>query len=146
MWRYFELLSLSKSTSDIAAMRKQADSGEANPRNFKVELAMEIVTRFHGALAAKAAADDFERRFRQGAMPEGIPELEIPAVGGTLPLPNLLKNAGLTTSTSEALRMIRQNAVRMDGERVEDSNLEVPVGSTHVYQVGKRRFARVTLV
>jgi len=146
MWRYFELLSLNKSAADIAAMRERAECGEANPRNFKAELAMEIVTRFHGAVAAKTAAEDFERRFRQRGMPEEMPELEIPAAGGRLPLANLLKDAGLTESTSEALRMIRQNAVRMDGERVEDSGLEVPVGSTHVYQVGKRRFARVTLV
>lgn len=146
MWRYFELLSLDKAAADIAAMRKRAVAGEANPRDFKVELAMEIVARFHGAAAAEAAAEDFDRRFRQGEMPEQMPELELPAAGGVLPLPSLLKAAGLTKSTSEALRMIRQSAVRMDGERVEDPGLEVRAGSTHVYQVGKRRFARVTLV
>ncbi|MDX1513972.1 MAG: tyrosine--tRNA ligase [Gammaproteobacteria bacterium] len=146
MWRYFELLSLDKSAADIAAMRSRADAGEANPRDFKVELATEVVTRFHGPGAGRAAAEAFERRFRQGELPEEIPERSLPAVDGALPLPNLLKDAGLTKSTSEAMRMIRQGAVRVDGEKVEDTGLEIEAGASHVYQVGKRRYARVTVV
>lgn len=146
MWRYFELLSLDKSGADITEMRKSADSGERNPRDCKVILATEIVARFHGSAAAEAAVEDFERRFQQGQMPENMPELELAAADGALPLANVLKEAGLTKSTSEARRMIRQSAVRMDGERVENPELDVLAGSTHVFQVGKRRFARVTVV
>lgn len=146
MWRYFELLSLDKSSEEIDAMGRQATAGKVNPRDCKVALALEIVTRFHGQSEAGAAKQDFERRFRQGEMPEEMPELEIAGADGALPLANLLKDAGLTKSTSEALRMIHQGAVRVDGERVEDSKLEVTAGASHVYQVGKRRFARVTVV
>jgi tyrosyl-tRNA synthetase len=146
MWRYFELLSLEKSVEDIRAMRESAAAGESNPRDFKVALAREIVTRFHHSAAADHAVTEFERRFRHGGMPEEISEVELEAANGSLPLPNLLRDAGLTKSTSEALRMIRQGAVRMDGERVEDTGLELRAGSSHVYQVGKRRFARVRLV
>ena len=146
MWRYFELLSLEKSAADIDAMKKRAASGKANPRDHKVSLAGEIVARFHGATAAKHALAEFERRFRRGEMPEDIAEVELEAANGALPLANLLRDAGLTKSTSEALRMIRQGAVRVDGERVEDPDHKVKAGSQHVYQVGKRRFARVRLV
>lgn len=146
MWRYFELLSLKNSTDDIRAMRESASAGKANPRDFKVALAKEIVTRFHSARAAGNALAEFERRFRRGEMPEDVAEVELEAANGALPLANLLRNAGLTKSTSEALRMIRQGAVRVDGERIEDSGLEMRAGSSHVYQVGKRRFARVRLV
>ncbi len=146
MWRYFELLSLEKSAGDIGAMRKSAAAGTVNPRDFKVSLATEIVARFHSPGAANDALDEFERRFRRGEMPTDIAEVELQAASGALPLANLLRDAGLTKSTSEALRMIRQGAVRVDGERVEDTGLELRAGSRHVYQVGKRRFARVRLV
>jgi len=146
MWRYMELLSLAKSLSDVKRMRGQAERGEVNPRDFKVDLAMELVERFHGRQAALRSREDFERRFKQGQLPEDMPELEIASQDGGLPIANLLKQAGLTPSTSEALRMIKQGAVRIDAERVEDRQLRIPAGETHVYQVGKRRFARVTVV
>ncbi len=146
MWRYFDLLSLEHSAEEIRAMRESASAGKANPRDFKVALAKEIVARFHHASAAKHALAEFERRFRHGQMPGEIAEVELEAARGALPLANLLRDAGLTKSTSEALRMIRQGAVRVDGERVEDADLEFRAGSSHVYQVGKRRFARVRLL
>ncbi len=146
MWRYFELLSLENSDDDLRRMRDSASAGKANPRDFKVALAKEIVARFHDSAAADHAQAEFERRFRRGEMPEDITEVELEAANGALPLANLLRDAGLTKSTSEALRMIRQGAVRVDGERVEDAGLELRAGSSHVYQVGKRRFARVRLV
>jgi tyrosyl-tRNA synthetase len=147
MWRYFELLSLEKSTDDIRAMKKQAESGSENPKNFKTGLALEIVTRFQGKDAAAEAAEDFERRFRKGDLPEDIPEREVSSAGaGTVLVANLLKDAGLTKSTSEARRMIRQGAVRIDGVRVEDPEITVGAGSRCVFQVGKRRFARISVV
>ncbi len=146
MWRYYELLSLDKSMQDIHGMREKAERGEENPRNYKVMLAEELIARFHGPAAADAAREDFERRFRQGQMPEDMPDVELAADGGQLPIAIVLKGAGLTSSTSEALRMIRQGAVRIDGERVEDPKLQVAAGTCHVYQVGKRRFARVSVV
>lgn len=145
MWRYYELLSLTRSMEEISRMREMAERGVANPKDYKVMLAEELITRFHGRQAADGAREDFERRFRQGQMPEDMPELELRAQDGQLPIANVLKEAGLTSSTSEALRMIKQGAVRIDGERVEDRQLQLPVGSTHVFQVGKRRFARVSI-
>ena len=147
MWRYFELLSLEKSMDDIQAMKKRAESGSENPKNFKTGLAVEIVTRFHGKAAAAEATEDFERRFRQGDLPEDIPEREVPSAGaGAVLVANLLKDAGLTKSTSEARRMIRQGAVRIDGVRVEDPETTVGTGSRCVFQVGKRRFARISVI
>nr|VFK44748.1 MAG: tyrosyl-tRNA synthetase [Candidatus Kentron sp. SD]VFK49600.1 MAG: tyrosyl-tRNA synthetase [Candidatus Kentron sp. SD]VFK78258.1 MAG: tyrosyl-tRNA synthetase [Candidatus Kentron sp. SD] len=141
MWRYFELLSF-RSLSEIEGWRAEVGSG-ANPRDMKVRLAMEIVARFHGSAAAEHAHGEFVARFRQGALPENIPEQELTASAGSIPIATLLKEAGLTGSTSEALRMIKQGAARIDGERVSDRELSVPVGANHVFQVGKRRFARV---
>ncbi len=146
MWRYFELLSFERSTKDIQRMQELAAKGEENPRNFKIELAQELVTRFHSRQAATDALVDWERRFRQGKAPKEMPEIELSSQNGHLPIGNLLKDAGLTASTSEALRMIRQGAVRIDGERIEDRTLEIAAGSTHIYQVGKRKFARVTVI
>ena len=104
------------------------------------------MARFHGAAAARQAQNAFVQRFQKGALPENIPEMELPAREGGVPIANLLKEAGLTSGTSEAMRMIKQGAVRIDGERLEDRSLSVSQGSSHVYQVGKRRFARVTVV
>ncbi len=146
MWRYYDLLSLNKAIDEIAGMRVKAERGEHNPRDYKVGLAEEIVTRFHGKAMADAARQDFDRRFKKGQMPEDIPEVKLTAHDGQLPIANLLKGANLTSSTSEALRMIKQGAVRIDGERVEDRQLQVSAGTSHVYQVGKRRFARVSVV
>ena len=143
MWRYFELLSF-RPAGEVAGFRQQVMEG-ANPRDIKFRLGEEIVARFHDAAAATRARETFIARFQKGALPEDMPELQVQAPDGTLPLANLLREAGLTGSTSEALRMIRQGAVRIDGERVEDAGLTLAVGASHVVQVGKRRFARITL-
>jgi tyrosyl-tRNA synthetase len=143
MWRYFEVLSF-RSLDDIESLRTRVEDG-MNPRDVKFELAMEIVARFHDDSAAEAAKQEFISRFREGAMPDEMPELTLEAEGGTLGIAHLLKGAGLVSSTSEAFRMIKQGAVRIDGERVEDRSLTIDVGSTNVYQVGRRRFARVSL-
>jgi tyrosyl-tRNA synthetase len=143
MWRYFELLSF-RSAQDVAALRRQVDEG-GNPRDVKFLLAEELIGRFHDQAAATAARENFIARFQRGAMPEDMPEATLPAPGGQLRVANLLKDAGLVSSTSEALRMIKQGAVKIDGERLEDTSLKCKAGETHIYQVGKRRFARVTL-
>lgn len=144
MWRYFDLLSFS-STSQIDALRQQVTDG-ANPRDIKFELALELVGRFHGQAAAAAAQDSFIKRFKKNEIPDNIQELTMQAPEGRIGIANLLRQAGLVASNGEAFRMIRQGAVRIDGERVEDRALEIPAGTTHVYQVGKRKFARVGLV
>jgi tyrosyl-tRNA synthetase len=143
MWRYFEVLSF-RSLDDIAGLKKAVDDG-MNPRDAKFELGVEIVARFHDDHAAEAAKQEFIARFREGAMPEDMPELTLEAQDGGLGIAHLLKGAGLVSSTSEAFRMIKQGAVRIDGERVEDRALTIDAGSTNVYQVGRRRFARVSL-
>ncbi|MCP5419700.1 MAG: tyrosine--tRNA ligase [Gammaproteobacteria bacterium] len=142
MWRYLELLSF-RPSSEIAHWRQEVEDG-LNPRDIKIRLALEIVARFHSPTQAEAAHQAFIEQFRQGKLPEDMPELQVLAEG-TLALPNLLKEAGLTASTSESLRMIKQGAVRIDGERVTDAALTLPQGSQHIYQVGKRRFARVKI-
>jgi tyrosyl-tRNA synthetase len=144
MWRYLELLSF-RPLTEIEDWRREIEKG-ANPRDVKVRLAEEIVERFHSKEAAKQAHENFVARFRQGAMPDDMPELELTAPEGGMPIANLLKEAELVSSTSEAMRMIKQGAVRIDGERLEDRSLVCAAGTIHVYQVGKRRFARVTLV
>ena len=141
MWRWFELLSF-RPMAEIEAFRRQVEAG-ANPRDIKFLLAEEIVSRFHDAKAAQRARENFINRFRKGAMPDEMPEVELRADEQGLPIANALKEAGLVSSTSEGLRMIRQGAVRLDGERVEDRNLRLPAGTEAVLQVGKRRFARV---
>ena len=143
MWRYFDLLSF-RSSQELSTLRRQVDEG-VNPRDIKFLLGEEIVARFHDAAAATRARDAFIARFQKGVLPDEIPEQRVPAPEGSLALPNLLKAAGLTGSTSEAIRMIRQGAVRIDGARVEDAGLALKAGSSHVLQVGKRRYARVIL-
>ncbi len=143
MWRYYELLSF-RSLEDIATLRKKVAEG-LNPRDAKFELGVEIVDRFHGAGAGIAARDEFIARFQQGAMPDDMPEISLAAEDGQLGIAHLLKGAGLVSSTSEAFRMIKQGAVRIDGERVEDRSLNIDAGTTSVYQVGRRKFARVSL-
>ncbi len=130
--------------SDIGALRKKVDDG-LNPRDAKFELALEIVARFHDSAAADAAKNEFVSRFQQGAMPDEIPELSLQGNDGSLGIAHLLKAAGLVSSTSEAFRMIKQGAVRIDGERVEDRSLQIDAGSNCVYQVGKRKFSRVRI-
>ncbi len=141
MWRYFELLSF-RPLEEIEQFRQAVAEGE-NPRNIKIKLAMELVARFHDEAAADAALKDFETRFSRNAIPEDIPEVE---VQGPLPLANLLKEAGLVASTSEGHRMVKQGAVKQDGKKLGDSRIEIPVGTEGVFQVGKRRFARVRVV
>lgn len=144
MWRYFELLSF-KPQDMIDEYRRQAELGE-NPRNIKVALALEIVARFHGEAAAQAALHDFEQRFSQNTIPDDLPEITLKSHGQPMPIANLLKDAGLASSTSEVLRMIDQQALKIDGERVMDKHLLIEPGVTAVYQLGKRRFCRITLV
>ena len=143
MWRYFELLSF-RPLQEIEALRTAIEDGR-NPRDVKFELAMEIVARFHDDAAAEAAKDEFIARFRKGEMPDEIEEVTVASRDGALGIAHLLKEAGLVPSTSEAFRMIKQGAVRVDGERIADRDTEIAAGTTHVYQVGKRKFARVSL-
>jgi tyrosyl-tRNA synthetase len=143
MWRYFELLSF-RPLSEVGKLRQAVAEG-LNPRDAKVQLAEEIVERFHDRPAAVRANENFVARFQKGAMPDEMPELTVSGDGGGVPVANLLKEAGLVASTSEALRMIKQGAVKIDGERLEDGGRVCAGGTTHVYQVGKRRFARITV-
>ncbi|MCC5826955.1 tyrosine--tRNA ligase, partial [Alkalimonas sp.] len=145
MWRYFELLSF-RPLKDIEALKQRiADGG--NPRDVKIELAKEIIARFHDAAAADAAEQDFIQRFSKNALPDDIPELQLSCDGEAMPIANLLKEAGLVASTSEAMRMIKQGAVKRNGdEKIDDSKLEIAKGSEAIYQVGKRKFAKITLV
>lgn len=145
MWRYFELLSFEK-MERINAYKFACDSGAENPRNIKYELAKEIVGRFHGGVAAgELAMGNFISQFRRGAMPDGIGEITLKPGAEAYCIANLLKDAGLAASTSEAARLVNQGAVKIDGEKVSDPKLAIPSGTSHVYQVGKRRFARVVL-
>ncbi len=140
MWRYFELLSF-RSLEDIAALKQEIDGGR-NPRDAKVMLAQEIIARFHSAKAADDALAAFEARFRDGAIPDDIPEVNIG--GAPVGILKLLREAGLVASGSEAQRNVEQGGVRVNGDRVEDKSLQLPAG-TYVVQVGKRKFARVNL-
>jgi tyrosyl-tRNA synthetase len=142
MWRYFDLLSF-RSNDEIAALKASVVSGR-NPRDVKVVLGQELVARFHTPRAADEALAEFEARFRQGVLPDDMPDLTLRLEGPAL-LVQVLKQVGLTTSTSEAIRMIEQGAVRANGDRVSDRAATVPAGAAVVLQVGKRKFARVTL-
>jgi len=143
MWRYIDLLSF-EPVASIREKRRAVERG-ANPRDVKFAFATEIVARFHGDAAGAAAAADFEARFRRDEVPADMREVSIASEGGALSLPQALKQAGLTASTSEALRMVEQGGVRIDGERVSDKTLKLGPGTTFVLQVGKRKFARVTI-
>jgi tyrosyl-tRNA synthetase len=143
MWRYYEVLSF-RTLDDIASLKQRVDDG-MNPRDAKFELGIEIVARFHDAQAAEAAKQEFISRFQQGEMPDEIPERTLQSQDGQLGIAHLLRDAGLVSSTSEAFRMIKQGAVRIDGEKVEDRALTIDAGSTNIYQVGKRKFSRVSV-
>jgi len=143
MWRYLELLSF-ESMGTIGKWSEDVNQGR-NPRDIKVLLAQEIVTRFHSRLAAEEALAEFEARFKQGVLPEDMPEISVKTVDGSIGVAQLLKQAGLVESTSEAFRMIVQAAVKLDGERVSDKALQIKAGVTVVTQVGKRKFARITI-
>ncbi len=142
MWNYYELLSFRPMT-EIAQFRADVDADQANPRDIKILLAKELIARFHDDAAAEAAHQDFIQRFSKNAIPDEMPEFEF-AVADNLAIGNLLKEAGLVSGTSEAMRMIKQGAVKIDGEKVADTKLVAQAG-TAVYQVGKRKFARITL-
>jgi len=143
MWRYFLLISF-RSESEINQLRQDARDG-ANPRDIKSALAEEIVARFHNRSEAQSAKENFIARFRRGTLPDDMPEYSLNAPDGDLAIANILKLASLVPSTSEAYRMIKQGAVRIDGERVDQRDLRIPSGKTHVMQVGKRRFARISI-
>lgn len=143
MWRYLELLSF----ESLATLKKWKDEVTAglNPRDIKVTFAQEIVTRFHDRAAAGQALADFESRFKQGEIPEDMAEVTLASGGEAMPIVQMLKQAGLTASTSEAMRMIEQGGVKLDGEKVSDKALKLSTGGPFVIQVGKRKFARVRL-
>ena len=143
MWRYLELLSF-ESMDTINRWREEVKQGR-NPRDIKVMLAQEMVARFHTRLAAERALTEFEARFRQGVLPEDMPEVSLTATGGSIGVAQMLKQAGLVESTSEAIRMIGQGAVKLDGERASDKAMQIKAGLIVVAQVGKRKFARITV-
>lgn len=143
MWKYIELLSFEP--LDVIRQWKADVANGTNPRNIKVRFAQEIVARFHSTQAAEQALADFEARFQKGAIPEEMAEVTVSCQDGVLPVAQILKQANLVASTSEALRMIEQGGVRLDGEKVADKGLKLPSGITVVVQVGKRKYARITL-
>jgi len=143
MWRYFELLSF-KSLAEIEGYQSEIADGK-NPRDVKFLLAEEIIERFHSKSAATKAHENFINRFQKGEMPEDIPEVKLKAEAGEMLIANLLKEAGLEKSTSDALRSIRAGAVKIDGQKISDKKLVITAGTVHIYQVGKRRFAKVIL-
>lgn len=140
MWNYYELLSF-KSLEEIAQLKQQAEEGR-NPRDIKVELAVEIAGRFSSETEAQKAHENFINRFQKNKTPDDMPEVVL-AVEDNIQVANLLKDANLVSSTSEAIRMIRQGAVKIDGDKVTDTKLIIETGSEGVYQVGKRKFAKI---
>ena len=143
MWRYFELLSFRR-MSEIADFKREMEAGK-NPRDIKFLLAEEIITRFHSASDAKAAQEDFITRFSKNAIPDDMPEVQYSVGSKGMPLANVLKETGLVASTSDGHRMVKQGAVKIDGEKVEDSRQTLNAGFSGVMQVGKRKFAKVIL-
>lgn len=143
MWRYFELLSF-RPLDEVAELKAGVEAG-TNPRDVKIELAREIITRFHDEAAAESAYQDFVQRFQKNAIPDDMPEVTVAREDGAIAIGNLLKQAELVGSTSDAMRMIKQGAVKIDGEKVTDTRLLISEPGQAVYQVGKRKFARVTV-
>ncbi len=143
MWRYLELLSF-RSLAQIANFREEVNGGR-NPRDIKVLLAQEIVARFHTQKAAEEALAEFEARFQKGVLPDDMPEISVNSSGGQIAIANLLKQANLVASTSEALRMIDAGGVKLDGEKVSDKKLQLKAGAVVVAQVGKRKFGRISV-
>ncbi|MEO8006036.1 MAG: tyrosine--tRNA ligase [Betaproteobacteria bacterium] len=144
MWRYIELLSF-EPLATVRKWKQEVDGGK-NPRDIKVTFAQEIVARFHDRAAADKALADFEARFKQGEIPEDLEERTISTEGGSMLVYQVIKHAGLTSSTSEAMRVIEQGGVKVDGVKVSDKGLKLPVGGPYVLQVGKRKFAKVILI
>ncbi len=143
MWRYFELLSF-RDMDEIKALQAETVAGR-NPRDAKVMLAQEIVARFHSQDAAVAALTEFEARFKKGVLPDDMPEVTVATTNGVIGVPQLLKAANLVDSTSEAMRMMAAGAVKIDGEKVSEKSATVAAGKVLVAQVGKRKFARITV-
>ncbi len=143
MWRYFELLSF-RPLAEVEALQKTVEEG-GNPRDVKFELAQELVARFHDKAAAENEKAEFIARFQKGAMPQEIREISVSGQDGKLGIAYLLREAGLVSSTSEAIRMIKQGAVKIEGAKIEDRALEIAAGTSQVYQVGKRKFAKVSV-
>jgi len=143
MWRWFDLLSF-KSTNEIAKLRAEQAKGK-NPRDIKIQLAKELIARFHDDKSAELAEDKFINQFQKKNIPVEIEELLITISEDSIPLANLLKESGMTSSTSEAMRMIQQGAVRIDEEKVFDPKLLISAGTSAIYQVGKRKFKKITL-
>jgi tyrosyl-tRNA synthetase len=143
MWRYYELVSF-RSIEEIARLKSECAQGR-NPRDAKVMLAQEIVARFHSREAAARALAEFEARFREGALPDNMPEVTVQTAGAGIAVPQLAKQAGVVESTSEALRLITQRGLKVDGDVVADKTLTIAAGRTVVVQAGKRKFARVTV-
>ncbi len=147
MWKYFELVSFRfKTVQEIKAFSEQLVKSGENPRDVKIALAKEIVERFHGTQAAMDAENQFISQFRQGVIPDDIPEITIKTEKNEVALVNVLKEAGLTTSTSEAIRMIKQGAVKLDGEKITTTDYQVKKGAIFIAQVGKRRFAKIKVL
>ncbi|MCZ8528867.1 tyrosine--tRNA ligase [Alteromonas sp. PRIM-21] len=143
MWRYYDLISF-RPLEEIAELKARVEGGE-NPRDIKIMLAKEIIARFHDDAAAEGAHQDFIQRFQKNAIPDDMPELEIALGEEGIAIGNLLKEAKLVGSTSDAMRMIKQGAVKINGDKVEDTRLVITEKGENVYQVGKRKFARITL-
>jgi tyrosyl-tRNA synthetase len=143
MWRYFDLLSF-RPIEDVAQLKHDVEAGK-NPRDIKIELAKELIARFHTTEDAESAHQDFIQRFQKNAIPDDMPELSLQMPEQGIAIGNLLKDADLVASTSDAMRMIKQGAVKIDGEKVVDSRLVISQIGTAVYQVGKRKFAKITL-
>lgn len=143
MWRYLELLSF-RPLNEIEQCKLDVEQG-TNPRDIKIALAKEIITRFHDEVAAEGAHQEFINRFQKGAIPDDIQELEILA-GEGIAIANLLKEAGLVNSTSDGMRMIKQGAAKIDGVKIEDTRLQLTAGTSAIFQVGKRKFAKIILV
>jgi len=144
MWRYYDLLSF-RPLDEIADLKVRVEKGE-NPRDIKIMLAKEIIARFHDDAAAEGAHQDFIQRFQKNAIPDDMPDVEISLGEEGIAIGNLLKEASLVGSTSDAMRMIKQGAVKINGDKVEDTRLILTDEGENVYQVGKRKFARITLV
>lgn len=144
MWRYFELLSF-RPMAEVEQFKTDIELG-INPRDIKFILAKEIITRFHDEISAEKAQQNFIDRFKKGKIPDDIEEFEMSAIDGSLGIAYILKDSGMTTGTGEAIRMIRQGAVKINGEKISDTKLAIESGTTQVYQVGKRKFAKVTIV
>ena len=143
MWRYYELLSFKP--IDVINGYKEGIAAGANPRDVKIDLAKELIERFHDQAAAEAAHQEFINRFQKGAVPDDIAEVEVTTENGEIAIANLLKEAGLVASTSEAMRMIKQGAAKIEGEKVVDNKLVINAGTSAIYQVGKRKFAQVSV-